>query len=182
MVALNYGINKVIGENETGFRGQADSTYRTEGWDFILAGGALYNNLDYSFTASHPDGTLGEYSSPGGGSPELRKQLGILKRFIHSFEFVRMAPDSALVPGGVPEGATVRALAEPGKQYALYIHGGTRADLELDLPAGNYTYEWIDTKTGETAGSGKVEHPGGKAVLASPDYETDIVLGVRKAD
>ena len=111
----------------------------------------------------------------------MRKQLGILKRFIHSFDFIRMAPDSALVTGGVPEGATVRALAEPGKQYALYIHGGIQIDLELDLPAGNYTYEWLDTKTGESVESGKLEHSGGAAMLASPDYETDIALGVREA-
>ena len=60
-VAMNYGLNKVIGENETGFRGKDDIIYRTEGWDFIMAGGALYNNLDYSFTAKYPDGTFGEY-------------------------------------------------------------------------------------------------------------------------
>jgi len=28
-----------------------------EAWEFLLAGGALFNNLDYSFTAAHPDGT-----------------------------------------------------------------------------------------------------------------------------
>ena len=91
-----------------------------------------------------------------------------------------MSPDSALVTGGVPEGATVRALADPGCQYALYIHGGIQIDLELDLPAGNYTYEWIDTKTGETVESGKLEHAGGRAILASPEFETDIALGVRR--
>ena len=29
-----------------------------EGWEFLLAGGGLYNNLDYSFTAGHEDGTF----------------------------------------------------------------------------------------------------------------------------
>ena len=77
-VAENYGLNKVIGENETGFRGQADVLYRTEGWDFLLAGGN-YNNLDYSFTPGHPAGTLRDYKSPGGGSRELRDQLRILR-------------------------------------------------------------------------------------------------------
>ncbi|MEZ6059083.1 MAG: DUF6298 domain-containing protein [Planctomycetaceae bacterium] len=64
-VAMNYGLNKVIGENETGFRGSSDVLYRTEGWDFLLAGGGLYNNLDYSFSAKHPDGSLTGYNSPG---------------------------------------------------------------------------------------------------------------------
>jgi hypothetical protein len=179
VVALNRGLNRVIGENETGFRGQADSTYRTEGWDFILAGGALYNNLDYSFSASHPEGSLSGYISPGGGSPELRKKLGILSRFVHSFDFVLMAPDSAVVAGGVPDGATARVLAEPGRQYALYLHGGTQANLELALPAGSYAFEWLDTKTGVVAAGGNIEHAGGAAVLSSPRYETDIALGIK---
>ncbi len=179
VVAQNWALNRVIGENETGFRGQADSTYRSEGWDFILAGGALYNNLDYSFSAGHPDGSLSGYVSPGGGSLELRKQLGILSRFVRSFDFVRMAPDSSVVAGGVPEGATTRTLAEPGRQYALYLHGGTQANLELALPAGSYVFEWLDTKTGVVVAGGNIEHAGGAAVLGSPQYETDIALGIR---
>ena len=91
-VAANAHLRGVIGENETGFRGRDDVLYRTEGWAFVLAGGGLYNNLDYSFTAAHPDGTFLEYTSPGGGSPALRRQLGLLKDFIDSFDFVRMRP------------------------------------------------------------------------------------------
>lgn len=179
VVALNYDLNKVIGENETGFRGQADSTYRAEGWDFIIAGGALYNNLDYSFSAGHPDGTLRGYTSPGGGSPELRAQLGILKRFMDGFDFVRMAPDSTIIMGGVPAGATLRALVEPGKQYALYLKGGKQADLKLNLPSGNYTAEWVDTKIGTTVGKERLRHPGGAASLVSPEYSEDIALRIR---
>lgn len=50
-VAQNYGLNKVIGDNETGFEGSGTEHYRMEAWEFILAGGGLFNNLDYSFTA-----------------------------------------------------------------------------------------------------------------------------------
>src|SRR5262249_25684699 len=74
-VALNYGLNKVIGDNETGFRGTNDSQYRMEGWDFLVAGGGLFNNLDYSFTADHEDGTfIYPQTQPGGGSTVLRRQ------------------------------------------------------------------------------------------------------------
>ncbi len=180
VVALNYDLNKVIGDNETGFRGHADSTYRTEGWDFIIAGGALYNNLDYSFSPEHPDGTLRGYSSPGGGSSELRTQLGILKRFMDGFDFIRMAPDSTIIAGGVPSGTTVRALVERGKQYALYVKGGNRIDLRLNLPPGNYTAEWVDTKTGKTAGKARLRHPGEAAALPSPEYAEDIALRIKK--
>jgi len=78
-VGMNYGLNKVIGENKTGFRGKDDALYRTEGWDFIIAGGALYNNLDYLFTTNYPDGKFLEYASPGGvaavNSPEYIEDI-----------------------------------------------------------------------------------------------------------
>jgi hypothetical protein len=41
-VGLNFHLNRVIGDNETGFKGTGDTHYRMEGWEFILAGGALY--------------------------------------------------------------------------------------------------------------------------------------------
>jgi hypothetical protein len=178
-VRLNYGLNKVIGENETGFRGKADVLYRTEGWDFLIAGGGLYNNLDYSFTVKHPDGTFRDYKSPGGGSPELRRQLGVLKTFLEGFDFVRMAPHDEVIKGGVPEKATARALVEPGKQYAVYVNGGTQADLKLDLPAGTYLAEWTETRTGKVAGSERLSHGGGLVVLRSPPYAEDIALRIK---
>ena len=49
-VALNFGLNRVIADDETGFRGSDDFVYRNEAWEFILAGGAIYDNLDYSFS------------------------------------------------------------------------------------------------------------------------------------
>jgi hypothetical protein len=129
VVPMNYALDRVIGENETGFRGKEDVLYRTEGWDFLLAGGGLYNNLDYSFTAPHPDGTLLDYKSPGGGSPALRKQLGILKKFLYRFDFVKMAPAESILRTVELDGLRARALAEPGRQYAVYFYfppGGGR--------------------------------------------------------
>jgi hypothetical protein len=178
-VGMNYGLDKVIGENETGFRGKDDSLYRTEGWEFILAGGGLYNNLDYSFTCAHPDGTFLDYKSPGGGSPILRQELKILKDFIYAFDFIHMKPDNEVVTGGVPDGARVHVLAKPGSQYAIYILGGTHAVLQLALPAGKYEAKWLDTKTGKWVKSVSVQSDGGVVALSSPDYTEDIALSVR---
>jgi hypothetical protein len=74
-VAQNYDLKKVLGDDETGFKGKADFTYRAEGWDFLIAGGAIYDNLDYSFTPQHPDGTALP-DAPGGGGRKLREQIG----------------------------------------------------------------------------------------------------------
>ncbi len=195
-VAMNYGLNKVIGENETGFRGSADVLYRTEAWDFLLAGGALYNNLDYSFTVKHPAGTFRDYKSPGGGSIELRQQLGILKQFLDSFDFVRMQPNASFVHSVEPQ-LTTYTLAEADKVYASYFHvplptkpknlqSILKEDIEalatIDLPAGNWKAEWLDTKTGKISKRDLLQHAGGKRELKSPKFSNDIALRLTRQD
>jgi hypothetical protein len=121
-VAMNYPLNKAIGDNETGFRGTNDAPYRMEAWDFLLAGGGLYNNLDYSFTAGHEDGTfLYPATQPGGGSPGFRKQMRILRDFMQRFDFIHMKPDRSVIKGGLPGNLTVQALVQPGRDYAFYF-------------------------------------------------------------
>ena len=189
-MAQNYGLERVIGFDETGFRGTADLPYRTEAWDFLIAGGAGYSNLDYSYSAAHPDGTAKVTTSPGGGGPELRKQLAILKGFMDGLDFVRMKPDNAVVKdgriaaplAGGDKGAareakaTVRALVEPGKAYAVYVKGGVQADVLLDLPRGKYRAEWLNTKTGAVDKAEDFDHDGGTRKLVSPAYEEDVAL------
>ncbi len=129
VIGLNYGLNLALGDNETGFRGKENVCYRTEAWDCFIAGGALYSSLDYSFTASHPSGTLLQYDSPGGGNVELRKQLRIVRNFMDDLDFVRMSPMDSLIKGGIPTGLmTGRALVEKGKTYAIYVRHRTNAD------------------------------------------------------
>ena len=190
-VAQNYGLGRPVGFDETGFRGTADRPYRTDAWDFLIAGGAVYSNLDYSFSASHPDGTLKVTTSPGGGGPELRKQLAILKEFMDGLDLAAMKPDNAVVKdgrvtapltggdkGSAKEAkATVRALVEPGKAYAVYVKGGVQAELALDLPRGSYRAEWVNTKTGAIDKTEDFDHDGGARKLSSPTYDEDVALG-----
>ena len=185
-VAENYGLNKVIGDNETGFRGTSDAVYRMEGWDFILAGGGLFNHLDYSFVAGHEDGTFQYPSSqPGGGSPALRRQLKILSDFIHRFEFVKMKPDNSVIKRGVPEGVSARALVEPGRAYAIYIRPapGTKnfghvKELVVELPRGRYRAEWLNVLDGSISRRAEFEHSGGDKSFAAPEYQQDIALRI----
>jgi hypothetical protein len=178
-VELNYGLNKVIGDNETGFKGTNDTHYRMEAWQFIFAGGGLYNNLDYSFVAGREDGTFGyPAKQPGGGNPVFRRQMRTLTRFIHGFDFIRMKPDSSIIRSGLPEKARAYALVETGKQYALYLFGGSQADLKLELPAGDYRVEWLNPVTGSIGPTTRLKHAGGAAALKSPGYEPDIALRI----
>ncbi len=176
-VAENYHLNKVIANDETGFRGSADLTYRSEGWDFIIAGGAIYSNLDYSFTPAHPDGTAVP-NAPGGGGRTLRRQLKILKDFIEGFDFVRMRPANEVLRGKLPGKVTVRVLAEPGKQYAVYVLGDGLDTLQIDLPAGAYRVQWVNTKTGAVDKEESIDHPGGTRQLAAAKYTEDVALRI----
>ncbi|MCB1126071.1 MAG: hypothetical protein KDM81_06230, partial [Verrucomicrobiae bacterium] len=194
-VPLNYGLNKAIGDNETGFRGTADLPYRLEAWNFILAGGGLFNHLDYSFVAGHEEGTYNyPETQPGGGNPELRRQFRTLKRFIESLDFIRMHPDNAVIRSGVPEGCTGRALVEPGKAVALYLSrnaslkpkadapatGPVSTTLELSLPDGRYQADWINPVTGAVDRQENVTARDGVLRLESPPFRDDVALGLRK--
>ncbi|HLG39633.1 MAG TPA: putative collagen-binding domain-containing protein [Chitinophagaceae bacterium] len=175
-VAQNYQVDKVIGDNETGFRGTSDSTYRREGWQFILAGGGLYNNLDYSFTTGNEKGTfIYPSTQPGGGSKSLRKQLGYLKEFISGFDFIHMKPDNIVIKNHSPGEAKVYVLAEQGKQYAAYISRKKQATIEMVIPKGNYSIEWLNPLTGEIK-KGKKISSDGKISLQLPAYKEDIAL------
>jgi hypothetical protein len=153
-VRANYKLNQVIGDNETGFKGTGDAHYRMEAWEFLLAGGGLYNNLDYSFVAGSED----------------------------RFDFVRMRPDEMVVKGGLPSKGRARVLSEPGKQYAFYLHGGPQANLVLGLPAGRYKAEWIDCLSGKVAKTDTVNAENSTTELQSPRFGPEIALRIVRSD
>ncbi len=184
-VAMNAGLNRVIGDNETGFKGREDFPYRREGWAFMLAGGALFNNLDWSFTPPHPEGDFVTFESPGGGGPAIRKQVSILKQFVESFDFVRMQPSASLATG-VSKGVRVQVLAEAGASYAVYLHTkdageSMQAEFNLDMPAGTYSLVWMDPKTGERTPGETITHAGGACPMKTPEFVEDVSLAIRKA-
>jgi len=193
-VGLNYHLNRVIGDNETGFRGTNDLPYRVEAWQFLLAGGGLFNNLDYSFAVGHEHGTFPyPASQPGGGNPAFRGQMRILKDFIGSFDFVRMKPSVSALEAVAIDGAHCRhMLAEPGKAHAIYIGPSNprealkekphdrSATIALDLPQGTYRSEWINPLTGNIDRRETHRHQGGRLLLNSPPYREDIALRLTK--
>ena len=177
-VTLNYGLNKVIGFDESGFAGPWNVTYRQHAWRFILAGGGLFNNLDYSFSPTHEDGT-GTPSAPGGGSAALREQLSVLKSFITSFNFLALRPDDRIIKE-IKNGKAFALVARDQTEYALYIEGGPQTELLLELRPGTYEAEWINTLHGNTAKAETFRHAGGTKLLLSPDYATDTGLRIMR--
>jgi hypothetical protein len=177
-VSDNYGLDKVIGLNETGFKGTGDDYYRKQAWTFLLAGGGLYNNLDYSYCVGHEDGSFKvKDPTPGGGGPTLRKQLLRLRQFLEAFDFVRMKPAKNLVTG-LPKDASFELLAEPGRQYAFYAQQAKNLASTFELPAGRYQGEWLDPLTGKTVAVEPFDHSGGGKRLEAPTFEQDAALRI----
>jgi hypothetical protein len=100
-----------------------------------------------------------------------------LKEFIHGFDFVKMAPHPELILSTQPANAHARLLAEPGAQYAIYVQGGKKVELKLDVPVGEYRVQWVGTQPGVPNAGELVKCEGGLTV-ASPEYVDDIALKI----
>jgi hypothetical protein len=192
-VRLNHPHRRVVAFDETGGADRSDRKYRTEGWGFILAGGGVYDHLDFSFTPEREDGTAVPLppGTPGGGGPGLRRQLRILKNFIEGFDFVRMTPHEVTAEalpsvGGARDSTpvprpTARALAEVGQAYAIYVNGGSQTRVTVELPAGHYGAEWVNPLTGSVDRREDLHHAGGTRTLDSPAYAEDIALRLTRS-
>ena len=197
-VKQNWDLKKPIGYDETGFRGTGDAVYRVHGWEFLMAGGAVYDHLDYSFTPDAENGTAKVTDpTPGGGGAALRKQFQIMKSFFDAMDFVRMKPGGDFLKNDGP-GVRAWTLAESGKQYAAYLcrleeekgtdgkgtgkfrdsHAGEKHKLNLSLPAGKYRVDWVDPMTGRTTGDSLSVPEGQSVTLSTPAYDQDVALRI----
>jgi len=190
---FEYQHNKPIEMNETyyyplDYEDDKIADSRVEAWEFIVGGGASFNQLNGLFTAENPTGNTPD-------NLRLMAGLRILKEFIYGFDFIKMRRDKDFIVSGVPAGAMCRGISEPGKQYALYLHHsvvmgrghGYRAtpgnyieNLVLDMPAGAYRVDWVDPTSGAAIQSVTIEHKGGKRTLTSPKHPVDIALRIKR--
>ena len=190
----NYGANKPLVNVESDYYGHGlvkpytVDDIRVEGWWFMVGGGAGCINLN------------GEYhrgQETGGPDTQTRivPQKKVLKDFIESLDLAGLRRFTDL--SGVPAGAIASAVAEPGKQYALYLfHGrddgkwgahfmlssGAYEDTITmkGVPAGDYVLEWVDPSTGTTKQTEAKTHGGGDLALKTPPYAVDVALRMRR--
>jgi hypothetical protein len=178
-VAWNYGLGKALSYDETGFLGREDGVYRRQAWNFMLSGGSVFDSLDYSFTPGHEDGTDTEPNGPGGGTPALRRQLRVLSEFLNGLPLVDLAPAASMVMHAA--GVQARALSQPGRVFAVYLDGSSPSELTLDLPAGEYSGEWISVTAGRVEKREAFQHRGGPKALTPPAFHNGIALRLTRA-
>jgi hypothetical protein len=148
---------------------------RTDAWEMILGGGAVYDHLSWSYTTDDERGSsmIGHLT---------RRHLQVLKEFISRFDFIHMRPDRSVV--GPVTGANVKVLCAPGRAYAIYVNtkdGPRQHELSVQLPPGGYHTAWIDPLTGTEIESISFAHVGGTKGLAFPLFTEDIALAIRAA-
>lgn len=179
-VTLNYGLGKALSYDETGFLGQGDDVYTRQAWNFMLAGGSVFDNLDYSFTVGHEDGSDVEANGPGGGSPELRKRLKVLSEFLQELPLVEMRPDFQFVKhaGGV----MTHTLSSARGEYAMYVDGNGPTELVLTLPSGEYSVSWRDVISGGEKNRETFQHGGGEKTIRSPEFKNGAAVRISRRE
>jgi hypothetical protein len=185
-VPANYHLNAVIGDNETGFAGIEDARYRKEAWEFIMAGGGLYDNLDYSFTTDNEDGTfVVKKPQPGGGSRSLRTQLKVLADLMKGIDLITMKPsDSGLVRVIAPSKASVNSLSKGTDIIVLYVNNIDKKiswnGIEVNLPAASYRLALIDPDTGDQNIVNISNHRGGWLKIGQEGYPEEFAVKIEK--
>jgi hypothetical protein len=192
-----YLHNKPMVLIETAYYPQYDgdkiAASRVEAWEFLVGGGAAFMQLN---------GLYSSFNSGAAGTEnyKLLRQLKILKNFMYSFDFFNMRQDTSFQAGGVPAGTFTRAISEPGKQYAFYIHhseygcwfwepmkmgscynvvpGNYQENMVFNMSPGTYIAEWIDPETGTIIRTDNFTHDGGNRIFDAPAYMIDIALKI----
>jgi len=149
----NYHHNRVLGFDESGFAGSGDQVYRRQAWQFMLSGGGLFNNLDYSFFVGHEDGT-GVNDAPGGGSKDLRFQLKVLSDFLHGFDLEKLYPDNSCVLSS--PGLIAYVLSDRQGSFAVFLRatGTENTSLLLESGQGKFQVQILNTLTGSYSEEG----------------------------
>jgi hypothetical protein len=163
---------------------------RAEGWFGMLGGlaGLIHLNGDFSTFNPSAKGTSTE--------KEILPQKRVLMRFMQSLDFVKMTKFTGFQVTN--SGVLARAIAETGKQYAVYLFHGSRKwddwsqgptssrfnvdlnwftdSLSINVAPGTYKIEWINPTSGALIDARSQECKGGDCILQTPRYHLDIVL------
>lgn len=187
-----YQSNKAIELNETdyypawyGKNNDKVAASRVEAWEFVVGGGAGFNQLNGIYTVRNPGGLTDD-------NAKICKALQSLGKFMHSFDFIRMQPDKSFVLSGIPKEVFWRGMSEKGKQYSLYLHhsvrkressydvnpGNYQDKFVMSFPEGKYIAEWINPQNGDIIGKRKFTVNKDNQTLKSPEYSVDIALRI----
>ena len=193
--ALNscYCYNKPIELNETAY---VPSWYdrdhtaiaRLEAWEFMVGGGASFNQLNGYFVPSNPSGE-------NKTNRKILSGLKNLRTFMESFDFIKMTQDNNTIRK-VSTGARINMISEKGRQYAIYMHhshtnfgkyrgtfyepacGEYEPVLTLLLEKGNYTVTFIEPESLKVLKTTNITSTGEETEILCPRYTLDLAIRI----
>lgn len=180
-VTDNYHLQLPVVFDETA-SGEKAPDRRKEAWAFILAGGAGYSNLDWSYATDDPTGLDRNPAVKRTSGKKVREQLHVLKTIVDNFDYIHAQPFSAS-EYDIPPGLRMHALKIAGKAYLYYFYKEkkTEADmLSFPLDEGKYTIMFIDPVTGKMISKTQMDHKQGRFTLVLPIFSDDIVLKIER--
>jgi len=163
---------------------------RLEAWEFMVGGGAGFNQLNGYFLPSNPGGDLAV-------NKKLLQGLRNLRAFLEGFDFAKMRRDLSVVKGS-SVGASVNGISEKGRQYALYMHhsfpcfgGGTwywpshgeyETKLTIRVERGRYTLTFVEPETLKVLARRELVSDGEDMEITCPRYTLDIAVKIVAVD
>ena len=195
----DYVDNKPIVDVETAYYSYWYGAHpveesRAESWYGMVGGLAGFIQLNSDFSTYNPSGK-------GTGTQDtILPQKRVLMNFMNSLNFIKMEKFTGFMVSDSM--VLARGIAEEGNQYALYIFHGTRKweewpqgptasrlnvetdwfrdTLSIDVLPGKYSIDWINPSSGEKIETSAQEWDGGRLILPTPRYFTDIALRIKR--
>ncbi|MGQ9629387.1 MAG: cellulase family glycosylhydrolase [bacterium] len=153
--------------------------HRKRAWTTIFSGGH-YDMIDFSIQAR------GQETGTPASRAHIRTWIKHLSTFIHGVDFIHMAPVRNFCTQ-LPESTFAATLANPGKEYAIYIADRREIDeegqgelcggtLAFPLPAGNYEAKLYEPVSGQYKKIFRIG--GGDVSLDLGSFVHDIALHI----
>ncbi len=186
----HYSRGKILamGEADT----QTEPQARLETWMFLIGGGAIYNGLAFTNTIYTTDDEAGDNALGNATRGSIRKAA----KFINALDLVSLRRDLSWVRSGIPTGATLQAMANPGQQHVAYFHHGkgglVNFQLAYDpiddtdhqiapvvtLEKGSWRATWTRPSDLTVLATEEFDHAGGDKTLTGVTYQADVVLRI----
>lgn len=167
---------------------------RAESWYGMLGGLAGFIQLNSDFSTFNP-------SAKGTSTQDtILPQKRVLMNFMNSLDFIRMEKFTGFSISDTL--VLARGIAEPGRQYALYLVHGSRKweewpqgptasrlnvemnwftdSVSLEVAPGKYRIEWINPATGLIIDSGEQVFTVKNVIISTPKYLADIALRMKR--
>jgi hypothetical protein len=103
----------------------------------------------------------------------IRRSLGYTLRFAKRINLAAMMPRNDLA-------SSTYCLADPGREYLVYLPEGNKVTLDLSDATGTFSVEWFNPSTGDIK-SGGTTAGGSLQTFTTPFGERDAVLYLKTA-